>query len=285
MPSEPVIMRGLVREDVAEQVLGDDHVEAARLAHQQHRARVDELVREPHVGVVAARPPPPPAPRAARPRARSPCGRASRACGAARAASNATRAMRAISTSSYTIVLRASRLPSTSARAARLAEVEPAGELAHHQQVDARRPPRAAASRRSTSAGNTVAGRRFANRPSSLRMRSRPLLGTRGRPASRPTSGRRRRRAARRAALARALDDVRRASGVPCASIDAPPIRSSSKPSSSPCCGATALEHAPRLARHLRADAVARQDQDALLNSDPLRLVRRRAAACATRAC
>jgi len=41
---------GLVRQDVAEQVLGDDHVEAARVPHQQHRARVHELVDQRHVG-------------------------------------------------------------------------------------------------------------------------------------------------------------------------------------------------------------------------------------------
>ena len=46
-------LRRLVREDVAEEILGDDHVEARRIAHQQHRARIDELVGERHVGEFA----------------------------------------------------------------------------------------------------------------------------------------------------------------------------------------------------------------------------------------
>ena len=52
MPERARDHRGLVGEDVAEQVLGEQHVEAARLAHEQHRARVDELVRELDVVVV-----------------------------------------------------------------------------------------------------------------------------------------------------------------------------------------------------------------------------------------
>ena len=47
---------GEVGEDVAEQVLGDDHVVRRRLLDQLHRHRVDELVVELDVGV--ARPPP-----------------------------------------------------------------------------------------------------------------------------------------------------------------------------------------------------------------------------------
>ena len=43
---------GLVREDVTEQVLGDDDVEVGRPPDEQHRARIDELVVEPDVGVV-----------------------------------------------------------------------------------------------------------------------------------------------------------------------------------------------------------------------------------------
>ncbi len=43
---------GLVRQDVSEEVLGHDHVEATRLLHEQHGARVDQLVRERHVRVV-----------------------------------------------------------------------------------------------------------------------------------------------------------------------------------------------------------------------------------------
>ena len=41
---------GEVGEDVAEEVLGDDHVVRGRLLDQLHRHRVDELVVEPHVG-------------------------------------------------------------------------------------------------------------------------------------------------------------------------------------------------------------------------------------------
>ena len=44
MPEAPGEHRRLVREDVAEQVLGDDDVEVGRPADEQHRARIDELV-------------------------------------------------------------------------------------------------------------------------------------------------------------------------------------------------------------------------------------------------
>ena len=42
--------RRLVRQDVAEQVLGDDDVEVGRPPDEQHRARIDQLVVEPDVG-------------------------------------------------------------------------------------------------------------------------------------------------------------------------------------------------------------------------------------------
>ncbi len=44
--------RGFVGEDVAEHVLGDDHVEAARAGDELHRGVVDEHVVEGDVGVV-----------------------------------------------------------------------------------------------------------------------------------------------------------------------------------------------------------------------------------------
>ncbi len=46
---------GLVGEDVAEEVLGEDDVEVARDVHEVHRHGVDELVLEGDVGVVLAR--------------------------------------------------------------------------------------------------------------------------------------------------------------------------------------------------------------------------------------
>ena len=42
-----------VREDVAERVLGQDHVELRGIEHELHARVVDEHVLEPHVGVVA----------------------------------------------------------------------------------------------------------------------------------------------------------------------------------------------------------------------------------------
>ena len=215
--------RGLVGEDVAEQVLGDDHVEARRLAQQQHRHRVDELV-------LAAR------------RRGSPCATSSTTCTqscdtsstfalwtcvtlAAAPARRLERDARDARDLDLVVHHRVARLaaPGHDRLPARLAEVEAAGELAHDQQVDARRPPRAAASRRSTSAGNTCAGRRFANRPSSLRMPQQAALGARvdgHRVPLRPADGAEQHRARRRA-RARARASV---SGVPCASIAAPPI-------------------------------------------------------------
>ena len=43
-PMPPVIGGRDVGEDVAEQVVGDDHVEVLRLGDQEHRGRVDVLV-------------------------------------------------------------------------------------------------------------------------------------------------------------------------------------------------------------------------------------------------
>ena len=48
--------RGLVAEDVAEHVLGDDHVEAGRVGDELHRGVVDEQVVELDVGVVGGDP-------------------------------------------------------------------------------------------------------------------------------------------------------------------------------------------------------------------------------------
>jgi len=45
-PEGPGQHARLVRQDVAEQVLGDEHVELGRPLDEQHRARVDELVVE-----------------------------------------------------------------------------------------------------------------------------------------------------------------------------------------------------------------------------------------------
>ena len=42
-----------VREDVAERVLGQDHVELRGIDHELHAGVVDEHVLEPHIGIVA----------------------------------------------------------------------------------------------------------------------------------------------------------------------------------------------------------------------------------------
>src|SRR5262245_43247849 len=82
------------------------------------------------------------------------------------------------------------------------------------------------------SAGKTAAGRRFANKPSSLRTRSRPFSGRRSTgmasqagPPTAPSSTARHRFASA---------SVASESGVPSASIAAPPIRPVSKPTSRP---------------------------------------------------
>ena len=116
------------------------------------------------------------APHAARSRARSPC-RPRAACRAApRASSNARRAIRSTWSGWYSHV---SKTRAVLARAAR-AVVEAADELAHDQQVDARRRPPGAGSRR---------------RRAPCAARSAPA---RGAPRRRPTAARRPRRAAPR---------------------------------------------------------------------------------------
>ena len=74
-------------------------------------------------------------------------------------------------------VERLARAAGVGADAARLAEVDVAGQLAQDHEVEARRRPRASASRRPTSSGNRNAGRKLANRSRSLRSRSRPRPG------------------------------------------------------------------------------------------------------------
>ena len=65
--------RGLVGEDVAEHVLGDDHVELGRIGDELHRRVVDEQVVERDVRVFAGEAARRPRARAARSRGRWPC--------------------------------------------------------------------------------------------------------------------------------------------------------------------------------------------------------------------
>ena len=97
--------RGFVRQDVAEQVLGQDDVEPLRSGHERHRARVHVHVRHGDVGVVPGDLVHDLAPELRR---LEHVGLVDRdellAAGAVRA-SNATRAIRSISTTEYRIVL------------------------------------------------------------------------------------------------------------------------------------------------------------------------------------
>ena len=92
---------------------------------------------------------------------------------------------------------RRARLPSGSGLdAARLAEIDAAGQLAHDHDVEARARSRASASRHRPARRSTIAGRRLANSRISLRRRSRPRSGFAGRTAGCPISARRPRRTA-----------------------------------------------------------------------------------------
>ena len=72
-PQRPGQHRRLVAEDVAEEVLGDDHVEVGGARDELHRRVVDQQVVELDVGVARRRPGSPSRARGARSRARSPC--------------------------------------------------------------------------------------------------------------------------------------------------------------------------------------------------------------------
>ncbi len=53
-PEAPGEDRGLIGQDVAEQVLGHDHVELGGLHDEEHRARVDELMVDLDVRILRA---------------------------------------------------------------------------------------------------------------------------------------------------------------------------------------------------------------------------------------
>ena len=221
--------RRLVGEDVAEQVLGQ-HARRSGAARARAASRTSRRAggRARRRGS-PSRPRSPPAPRAATPRARWPCARGSRGGGAgapprrprARCARSRPRRRPAC------CAPRAGRRPARGraarrSRARRSARARPAGRCPP--------PPRGRSVEASASAGNTCAGRRFANSPSSLRMREQPLLGAhvdRQRVPLRPAH----RAEQHGAALARALEHRRRRAACRWRRSTAPPISPSSSAS------------------------------------------------------
>ena len=129
--------RGLVGQDVAEQVLGDDDIEVGRPPDEEHRARVDELVAERHV-------------RVARRRSRSATVRHRRDVARTLALSTEVTVPRRVARqlerqptirrdlgSVYGSVSSARRSPRVTGRLPALAEVDAAGQLADDEQVHA----------------------------------------------------------------------------------------------------------------------------------------------------
>ena len=179
--------------------------------------------------------------------------------------------MRAISASRVAHRVEAFALAArVGAAAARLAEIDVAGQLAHDHDVEARRRPRASASTRAASSGYSSAGRRFANSAERLA----DARGSPARAASRAAAcriaGRRPRRQHRVGRAARA-SSVASGSGSPARVVagaaDRRLLRSRSAGRRA------AARRAPCTASRddLGADAVARQDRDL-----------HRACACAT---
>ena len=142
-----------------------------------------------------------------------------------------------------------------------LAEVEAAGELAHHQQVgalDALAAQRAGVVERRPRAHRAQVGVEAEARAQA----EQPLLGARlGRGRWCPTSARRPRRAAPRPTPAQAAStsSVR---AVPWASIEAPPTRCSCHATARPCVGGDRVHQLAGDRHHLRPDPVARQQGD-----------------------
>ena len=178
-PERPGQHRRLVAEDVAEEVLGDDHVEVRRARDELHRRVVDQEVVELDVGVVAR----PPGSTVSRHRrevsstfalstevTRAPAG-APRPAGGRRRRRHGRSAR--------------SRRPSTRrsswrglAVAAAVAEVDPAGQLAHHEQVgagDPLLPQRAGGDQRRARADRPQVG----EQPQPLAKAEQALLGAR----------------------------------------------------------------------------------------------------------
>ncbi len=140
-----------------------------------------------------------------------------------------------------------------------LAEVDAARELADHEDVDALE-LLGLQRRRGRELGHVVTGRRFANRPSALRIASRPCSG-RCCTGMSAHSGRPRRRAGCPSDALHAAT-VASGSGEPAASYAAPPINASSNSRPSLCLTDDLLEHAHGLRRDFGADAVAGQHDD-----------------------
>ena len=215
--------RGLVGEDVAEQVLGEDHVEVARRGDELHRGVVDEHVLEldvrellrvhahhrlapqpaglQHVGLVDARD--------------------ARARGAEADAGDPLDLLDRVGAE----VARRSRpcAASRRSRSRRSARARPADRCP--------RSARAAAARRRTAPGSGLTGRRLAYRPRPLRRPSSPCSG-RGASGSvvshfgPPTA------ASSTASARRQASSTSSVSAVPCASIEAPPKTCSSNSNS-----------------------------------------------------
>ena len=127
--------RRLVGQDVAEQVLGDDDVEVGRPADEQHRARVDELVVEPHVRVLDRDLVRHPAPQ---PRGREHVGLVDRGDDAAPAARQLEREADDPGDLVFGVGQRVERGPGArlGRRLGPVAEVDPAGQLADDDHVD-----------------------------------------------------------------------------------------------------------------------------------------------------
>ena len=233
IPMEPVIIAASSREDVAEQVLGDDHVEVGRAADQLHGGVVDEHVLQLDVRVRRGGLDDLLAPQA---RGLEHVGLVHRghlaaaAGGGPEAPLGQPRDLRLGVDAGVEGAL---------GLAAALAEVEPAGELAHHQQVGA------------LDALAAQGARVVERRPGAHRAqvgvqaeagRAGPAAPARG-AACRgrwcPTWGRPPRRAAPRP-RPRQASSTSSVSAVPWASIEMPPIRCSCQPIVSSWSGAIA---------------------------------------------
>ena len=172
------------------------------------------------------------------------------------AMSNASSAMRSISSVGVD-----ARVVRDAVAAAAVAEVDPAGQLAHDHQVRAaRRAPRAAGWRpRAPARPAPGAGSRTARGPCAGRAGPAPGAGRRGRScptSARPTAP------SSTASAPRQRSSTSGSSGVPCSSIETPPTGScsTSKPASN--ARRERVQQLERRPDHLGADAVARQGDD-----------------------
>ena len=252
---------GFVRQDVAEHVLGEDHVEARRRERELHRRRVHDSCVSVTSGNSLATSVTTFA-RAATPRGHSPC-RPTRAGCAAIAPARTRRAQRARSPSRvYRIVLTAADRPrrcraARRSRARRSARGRPPGRCRRALLASAARRSRGPA-RRAPAAGSryTPSSRRIAEQ-----RRLRPLAAGRRR-----TPDRRRRRAGSRlrsCGRERVVGQRRQAA----LASAAPPISLVvERPVVAERVG-DAIEDADRRGDDVRTDAVARQQNDARLHT------------------